>query len=209
MRHTTRRAGGFTLIEAMVALVVTTIASTGAIAALLSAQHEVREGRLRQSGAALVEAKTQALVLTDKAHLADGFGGLPAAVTYSQATAPDQLAVGASPWVPDPSAAVAGALGTGAYFKLAADGKLVPASDVAAGTTCDQVPAGIFCREVLLTKNLPAAAGNLKFNGQAIGDGDNSASLTTSAQPYTLWTRVSRGGDPASRAVVDRRLVLR
>lgn len=204
-----RPAAGFTLIESMLALVVVSTASVGAIAALLHAGKELRHGQQRQGVMLLVEAKAQVLRLADKSHLDTGTAGLPAAVAYTSATPPDQLPVGSAPWVPDPRPPQAGDLASGAYFRIDGLGNItaVDAATAPAGTACNQVPAGTWCREVLVTRNLPAGTGGIATGGTPIGNGDNGQVLPPGAQPYTVWTRISHAGDPGS-TVVARELVI-
>lgn len=180
------RARGFTLLETMIALVVLAITSLGTLSAMVAASRNLKEGQIRQSKAALVEARTQLLMMADKSQLGTSasnalFGTLG---TFTPGTPPDKLPIGASPWQLDP---------TGAFFTADASGVVNPTTSAATSCAPSGLAPGILCREVALTAGLP--------------DGSSPHSGTA----YTLWTRVIRSddGSPLSFAVVDRMVVLR
>ncbi|MFP2931126.1 type II secretion system protein, partial [Pyxidicoccus sp. 3LG] len=92
----------------------------------------------------------------------------------------------APPWPGDP--------GSGAYFMLSATGEVTPPDyAIPPGTPCDstQLRAGTYCREVLVTRGLPA---DVPANVGAL--------LPAGARPVTVWTRVMRVGAGAEDAVL-------
>lgn len=188
MRRT--RASGFTLLEVMIALVILALALTGSIAGLVHASTELREGELLQSKKALLDASMQRLLLADKA------SAVVARAVARPATTPTSLGLGAAPWAVDASAPVAGDLGTGAYFQVLPTGEVSHMPGVPAGTACGaaELPAGTYCREVLVTEGAPHAL--------------SAGQLPAGARAYTVWLRLSRKGEPASRAVALTEVVI-
>ncbi|MFT3841397.1 MAG: prepilin-type N-terminal cleavage/methylation domain-containing protein [Myxococcaceae bacterium] len=136
MKTTQRRAGGFTLIEAMIAMVVLLVALVGALAGLISASQEFRAGQIRQGEMQLIEAKSQRMMLMDHT---TGPAGWPSTLQWTSApqtsTWPggaggiETMMPGTGAWVVDPDPPVcpgcsaAGGtdgvldLSVGAYFK--------------------------------------------------------------------------------------------
>ncbi|MBS2026263.1 MAG: hypothetical protein JST54_00040 [Deltaproteobacteria bacterium] len=171
----------------MIAMVILAVGGLAALSGLMAASHDLHDGQLRQFKAALAEQRTQLLMMTDKTTLTTTptIFGTPQGFP---AGGPASKALGASPWQLDPQ---------GAFFSVSEDGIIVPASGNGA-TNCgsSSLPNGTFCREIALITTLP--------------DGSTPPSGT----PYTLWTRVIRGGDPSPPsnpslyAVVERMVVV-
>ncbi|QSQ19857.1 prepilin-type N-terminal cleavage/methylation domain-containing protein [Pyxidicoccus parkwayensis] len=185
--HASRRgARGSSILEVLIAMAVLAMAATGAVAGMLSASRNVRDGQLYQGKRLLAEARTQRLWLADKAALVRN------AVAYP-AMKPEKIPVGTAPWTVDNTPAVVGDPGSGAYFELDATGTLKPATGIAPGTACNDtaVPNGTYCREVLVTQGLKG--GVLPAPGSVLPPG---------ASAVTVWTRVWRKGEDASSAVV-------
>lgn len=209
MRRATssRLRRGFTIIEGMIALAVLAVAAAGALLALVNANQMIREGQLRQLKMVLVEASAQR-----------GMFSLANTDTTADAgpvvtTTPDNAAIGASPWKIDDSPALDLDLGTGAFFKLFPDGTITPMTcdgpdgggvagclSTATYNSCGAaLPNGIYCREIAVGPNLPPGA-NSVVSGELLDAG---------AGFHTRWIRVSRKGEPRSRAVVYREVVVR
>lgn len=181
-----RGARGSSILEVLIAMVVLAMAAAGAVAGMLSASRNVRDGQLYQGKRLLAEARTQRLWLADKSAL------IRDAVPYP-ASKPEDIPVGTTPWKVDTTAAVAGDPGSGAYFELDSTGTLKPATGIAAGTACNAtaVPRGTYCREVLVTRGLKGG----------VMPASNSA-LPPGSSAITVWTRVWRKGEDPSSAVV-------
>lgn len=207
MRTTTthRRAGGFTLIEAMIAMVVLLVALVGALAGLISASQEFRAGQIRQGEMQLVEAKSQRMMLMDHT---TGPAGWPSSLQWTSApqtstwagtAGPETMMPGTGAWVVDPDPPVcpgcsaAGGtdgvldLSVGAYFKIIPDGTIVPDLTVTPGVPCNSssIPPTTFCREMVVGNGFEPSFGNYatQFNG-----------LPTTHTVYTIWVRVTRNG---------------
>ncbi|MCP3102024.1 prepilin-type N-terminal cleavage/methylation domain-containing protein [Myxococcus sp. K15C18031901] len=175
---------GATLVEVLVSMVILALAAAGAVAGMVFASRDVHDGQLLQVKRLLLEASTQRLWLAGKAPL------LAEAVVRPN-TFPTDLAPGTAPWRVDPSPAVGGDIGSGAYFKLSASGQVEPLTGISAGTACNAptLPEGTYCREVLVTVGLPRDVPTAA-----------SALLPAGARPMTVWMRVVRKGDNAARA---------
>lgn len=186
-----RTPRGFTILESMVAIGILAVGVLGALNGLIFSSTLVRDGQLRQWKMVLLDAKTQRLWLANKASLFSSAVALPT-------TNPRSIAIGTPPWTVDSSASVASDLGTGAYFSVTATGQITPVTTVTAGTPCgaSSIPTGTYCREVLVTTGLPTALG------------PNAAILPSEAQAVTVWTRLSRKGEPASLAVVHQEVLV-
>ncbi len=182
MRSLTRgRPAGFTLLETTIALAVLGVAMLGALAAVNNSNAELRAGQFYFAKATLADQAIQRARLTLKSSITPW---------ADSSSLPDQVAIGTDPpWHLDPSGAYFVADGTGTY--RAAD----PA-EVAAGTLCNAVPAGILCREIAWTTGVP-------YNAFPTNSG-----LDASMHPITLWVRVSRMGEPSNLAVLQREVFL-
>jgi hypothetical protein len=199
-------------MEVMIALAVVAVGSVGALAALLHAGENLREGQLRQSKMLLIDAKAQRLTLLNKTSLQSGGAGMVPVPQPEPLPGLKEAAAGAGSWIVDPSApsVIAGTtdgvadLGTGAYFLLEGSGRIRYAT-VDAGTACEDVPANYYCREILVTQGLPVAVGAVKAGGTDLGD--NAAIIAGTSRSYTVWTRVSKGGD-LRHAVVGWKVVI-
>jgi type II secretory pathway pseudopilin PulG len=180
-------ARGSTILEVVIAMAVMALAGAGAVMGMLTASRHVHDGQLYQVKRLMVEASTQRLWLSNKS-------ALLARAVDRPATFPPDILPGTLPWKVDDSPVVANDPGSGAYFELSASGEVTrPTTPIPAGTACtsDQVPVGMYCREVLVTKGLPRAVPTAA-----------SALLPAGAQPITVWTRVWRKGDEPSTAIV-------
>lgn len=213
MTTDTVRQQGFTLLETMIALVVLAVAALGALAGMMTASKELSASQARQYKTSLAEAHAQAyLFLANKQPL------LASAVTVTPPSPePDQIAVGPEatppspslPWQLDPTTPqeVAPAttpptfvdpMSAGAFFKVDALGHIVPIdtnvdSNVSAWTAsrnCLSAPVGTFCREIAVTT------------------GVEDTTVAPSGTAYTLWTRVTRVGDPPGSEVVHREVIV-
>jgi len=202
------RRGGFTLIEAMMALAILAIALLGTLSGLIEATRIAREGQFRQFKTALIDAKVQRLLLADKSALPNMVGGLQ---TVAPLFLAPSVAIGSAPWLidpspPDPSSIpptgpIPGDLGTGAVFWVWADGEIRPIAGSFLSCADPAIPAGAYCREVLLHNRL-ALPGSAQ-NSQVQGNLD-----AVNARSSTLWIRVSRKGESPSLAVVERKALV-
>lgn len=193
---------GFTLIEAMVSMAVLAIGLLGTFMGLVHAATVAREGQLRQFKSALVDAKIQQLLLIDKSQLPNLVGGVQ---TVATAVLAHRLGIGAAPWGIDPSAGdfsvnMPGDLGSGSVFRVLPDGQIRPIAGTFTSCTDVNIPAGAYCREVLLQGSLP-----LPITGNAPVQNSLNA---TGARSFTLWVRVSRMGEAAPEAAVTERKVI-
>lgn len=193
MHSRRRHQSGMSLIEVLIAMGILAAAAGGALAGLVSASQDLREGHVRNIKTMLLDAKLQRLKLSDKARLA--MEALPWDAT---APRPDQLPLGAPPWSADvdpPPSTDPFDVSTGAYFQLAANGEITRVA--LTGFPCGMVPVGVYCREVALVRGLPVTP-----TGAARGI------LPAASQPYTYWVRISRGGEPLSKAIVHREVII-
>lgn len=201
-RSVQSKIGGFTLIEAMVAMTILAVGLLGNFMALVQASNLSREGQIRQYKTMLVDTKMQRLLLADKSRLPSMVGGLQ---TISATLYPPSVAVGAAPWVIDPSAPDTsvpgpGDLGIGAVFSLSPNGDVHPLTGTFTSCADPNIPAGAYCREVLLQSKLPlatAANSTIQANLDAAG-----------AQSSTLWVRISKKGDNLGFAVFERKVLV-
>jgi prepilin-type N-terminal cleavage/methylation domain-containing protein len=207
-----RAAGGrgFTLIEAMIAIVVLLIGLAGALAALISAREQVRQGALRQAEMRLVNSKVQRLLIANRAVA----GILPAAAAV--ASPPEQVGFGTAPWVVDASAPLGNDLGTEAFFTIDGEGTLTNVTCVAAGTPAGCIdattkncastglPLGVYCRELRGGNDLPP-----QVAAPAQSNSSLKANLgASSAIASTLWIRVTRVGGRLQDAVTYREVLV-
>ncbi len=208
MRRLRRARSGFSLLEVMFAMAVLMVSLVGALAGLIASAQQFHDGQIRQSKMVLLEAKSQRLILADHSTSSIPFAGgtSTASGTWpvpisSPSTVPESQPIGAAPWFLDPTPAVCPTctldggtdLGTGAFFNVDPQGNITPVT-VTGASNCSQAPSGVFCREVLIATGLEAS-------------GTNSA-LPPSSVPYTVWIRVSKGGEPPNKAVVQRDVVV-
>jgi prepilin-type N-terminal cleavage/methylation domain-containing protein len=230
MRPTRRGERGFTLVETMIAAVILAIGLVGVTAALLAAWQNSREGQLSQYKMALIDANVERALLQNKLALF-GTAGTSAYSPLFQAAlpaanpTPDQKAIGAAPWVIDPSTpdvndvcptisnCVTSQLGTGAIFAVLPDGAIqqctattpckgytatpAPANCAAAG-----IPVGLYCREVAVTSGVANTQPYVTVSGANYPQ--TQAGVPLGAIAYTLWVRVSRVGTTAALATLDR-----
>jgi prepilin-type N-terminal cleavage/methylation domain-containing protein len=188
-----RSQRGFSLIEVMVALAVLGIAMIGSIAGLLTASAAITDGQMAQYKSSLAEVHALSMTLMDRTAIQQKNQGQ----TYSGPD-PSTLAPGTSPWALD-------ATGDGAFFRIPESGVVTPVTLSALNCGDTSIPVGVYCREVMLTNKLPngavptATAGwtNVLSHGTQI-----------TVQPYTVWTRIIRSGDPMNKAVVLREVIL-
>ena len=185
----TRR--GSSLIEVIVALAVLALAASGALTGLLAANNDLRQGQLRQYKMALVDATMQRMLLSNKTQLRAAAVPLPA-------PPPVQLAIGANPWQPDTTAAIADDVSTGAYFRVLPNGEITHVTGIPPGTPCNSalLPEGSYCREVLLTTGMPVDLGT------------HAGIMPAAALPVTYWVRVARRGELPAIAVVQRMVMV-
>ncbi len=201
-RSVCAKAGGFTMIEAMVAMTILAVGLLGNFMALVQASSLSREGQLRQYKTMLVDTKMQRLLLADKSRLPTMVGGLQ---TISDTLYPPSVAIGGAPWVidpstPDPSVPGPGDLGKGSVFSLSPNGDVHPLTGTFTSCADPAIPTGAYCREVLLHNRLPlatAANATVQANLDAAG-----------AQSSTLWIRISRKGDSLGFAVFERKVLV-
>jgi prepilin-type N-terminal cleavage/methylation domain-containing protein len=199
-----RQQGGFTLLEAMIAMVVLLVALVGALAGLISSSQEFRAGQIRQAEMALIEAKSQRMMLMD--HSA-GPVSWPSALQWTNAplsnswayqAGPEFQAPGTNMWVvdPDPAQCPVGCtvvgpldLSVGAYFIITPDGRITPDNTVTAGTPCNDssIPVTTFCRELVVGQGIETSSGNLA-----------AQALPLNHTGYTVWFRVVRNGQQAT-----------
>jgi len=200
---------GFTLIEAMIAMAFLAVGLLGTFMGLVYAANMAREGQLRQYKMELIDAKLNRLMLTDKVALANMVGGLQ---TIPVTLMPPSVAIGAAPWVMDPSAPdlrtytdgtqiLPGDLSVGAVFDVKPDGEIRRNPGTFASCVDPAIPVGSYCREVLLHNRmpLPTSAPNTSIQGNLDGLGSKS---------FTLWIRVSRKGEDPDLAVVERKVLV-
>jgi len=183
-----RREVGLSLIEVLISMALLAVAISGALAGLVAAGHELADAHLRQNKTMLLDVKLHRMRLWDKSLLA-------AQALPRPTTRPDQLPLGSPPWSVDTSQALGNDWSTGAYFKLSGAGQIERATSVPAGTPCNLVPRGIYCREVTILRGLPV-------------DPAVPGLIPQNAQAYTYWVRLSRGGDPLEIALVQREVIL-
>jgi prepilin-type N-terminal cleavage/methylation domain-containing protein len=181
---TPHSARGFSIIETMVAMVVLAISLLGTLGALNRGATESRLGQTRQMKMMLADAALQRIKLQDKNTF---FAGLPAQPTVNLSS----LAVGASPWVQDPTSNGDPLdFSVGAYFNIQPDGTLVKLN-IAGNPPCTDalVVVGTICREVYTHLGAPYNATNATLG----------AALPTGARIATAWVRVSRKTSATSR----------
>jgi len=217
MWQSRQRRAGFSLLEVMMALVVLLVALVGAVAGLIAGAQSFHDGQIRQSRMVLAEAKMQWLEMS----LRSGAGGSPPPIdsvafvggstgpmgswlAAGTTGNPENNAIGTSPWFPDPTPSTcpsgctnigATNLSTGAYFNITADGTITHNTTVAANTTCDAVPAGVYCREIYIAKGMETTT----------WPSDTGAAITT--QPYTIWVRIAKAGESTTQMVTQRDVV--
>jgi prepilin-type N-terminal cleavage/methylation domain-containing protein len=193
MRHPASTERGFTLLESMTALTVLAIGLLGVIAGLLSTATDLRNGQLRQYRNVLIDAKTQALMLTNKGTLPGTLWGQVPQPYPGGATMPN-IGIGNGPWITDPSPVIPNDLSTGAYFKVLPDGEITQVTTLG-NPACGSagVPNGTYCREIAIMQGVPPSIAGTTY----------TIPIPTGTLPYTLWTRVSRGGSPANEAIVQ------
>jgi len=197
------KAGGFTMIEAMIAMTLLAIGLLGTFVGLVQASNVAREGQLRQYKTMLVDTKMQRLLLADKSKLPNMVGGLQ---TISGTLYPPTAAIGSAPWVIDPSPADTsfpgpGDLGRGAVFSLLPDGEVQPIAGSFSSCVDPTIPNGVYCREVLLHNRLPLPASAPNSQVQANLD-------AVGARSSTLWVRISKKGDSLGFAVFERKVLV-
>jgi prepilin-type N-terminal cleavage/methylation domain-containing protein len=206
-RHPEQR--GFTLIEAMIAMSILAIALLGTFIGLVEAARVAREGQLRQYRTELIDAKIQRLLLADKTLLPGMVGGLQ---TVQNNVVPANLAIGGAPWIIDPSAPdptaipstgpMPGDLGVGAVFRVLPDGEIRPIAGTFSSCADPTIPAGAYCRELLLQNKLVLPGSALNTQMQAQIDAVN-------ARTTTLWIRISKKGEISTFfAVVERKVLV-
>jgi type II secretory pathway pseudopilin PulG len=190
-----RPVGGFTLIEVMAAMVVLMIGLVGGLLGLISSSQDMRNGQLRQYAQAIAEAKSEALISTNKLWMVTT---PPAPFTLpftATSAAVATAALGAAPWVLDPTLPPAipipNDLTAGAFFTVLPDGEItaVPAATSAGWASCAAagIPVGTYCREIAITQGVLGG-------GTVVAPGGTA---------YVVWTRVSRNGELLSRAAIQ------
>jgi hypothetical protein len=187
------RAGGFTMIDAMIAMTLLAIGLLGTFVGLIQASNVTREGQLRQY-------KT---MLVDKSVLPTMLGGLQ---TILPTVYPPALPIGSAPWIIDPSAADTslpgpGDLGRGAVFTLLADGEVQPIAGTFLSCADPTIPNGAYCREVLLHNQLP-------LPGSATNSQVQANLNAAGARSSTLWVRISRRGDSLDYSAFERKVLV-
>ena len=178
-RRSMTRSRGFTLIEVLIAMAILAIGMLGVFAAYNATAQTLRDGQLSQYRMVLLDASLERLALQNKTALFQT--PLFAAAAALPVPTPDQIAVGAAPWVIDPSlpdqsdscgsangsGCVNTYIGTGALFEVLSNGDIIPCfapgvpSQCLSGTyapaalpaSCADatIPGGIYCREVAVT----------------------------------------------------------
>lgn len=194
MRTPTRSVRGFSILEAMISMVVLAIGLVGALAALQRGATEARLGQNRQMKMMLADAALQRIRFMDKAALVFA---APAQPTVNVLNLP----LGAAPWVRDPTTTTDPLdFSQGAYFKILPDGTLT-AVPVAGNPPCTDalVPVDTICREVIIHKDGPYSATNVAIPAGALPGGVRIA---------TVWVRVSRKTSATSRLDTEVDVVL-
>ncbi len=200
---------GFTLIEAMIAMSFLAVGLLGTFMGLVHAANMAREGQLRQYKMELIDAKLNRLMLADKVAMQNMVGGLQ---TIPDAMTPPTVPIGTNPWMIDPSAPdlttygdgsqkLPGDLGVGAVFRVMPNGEIKPLAGPFPTCADNSIPVGAYCREVLLHNRLPLPSSvpntQIQNNMDLVG-----------ARSFTLWIRISRKGEDADLAVVERRVLV-
>lgn len=203
MRSLQRRiqAGGFTLLEVMIALAILLVASTGALMGVMAATRDMRSGQLHMYQSVLLEASMQRVRLMDKFSLLD----TATAYTWS-GTGPPGIALNTAPWQMDPNpvpssetGGTARDLSAGALFRALPTGEIRrwPASGTPPSTCTDSsIPAGTYCREIAVVQG-----GSVSSVGAIAGSG------TQVSKVATVWVRVVQVGEPIRNAVITREVV--
>jgi prepilin-type N-terminal cleavage/methylation domain-containing protein len=194
LRSRTKNAPGFTLLETMIALAIVAVALVGTLAGFITVDTALRDSQLRQVKMALLDAKSQRMMLENKADLVN----MPALWTAD----PTQSIVNANNTpiarpVPDPDAD----LSIGAFFSMLPNGEFQQLN-LPAGTGCGDpiVPPGTYCREVQVTAGMP--------NGLSLPPNPAWIALNGSVTPQTYWARIYRRGEnPALFAVVYKQVM--
>lgn len=187
---------GFSILEALFAMVILTIGLTAALAALNRGAVESRLGQNRQAKTMLADASLQRLKMVPKNTY---FSALPVQPT-SDIT---NVAVGAAPWVPDPTTSGdPNDLSLGAYFTVTPDGTIARAVGVPANTPCSAaaVTPGMICREVFTHTGGP-------FGGTNIAGALDAGFFGIA----TTWVRITRKPGPnfpAEQDIVLREVVI-
>lgn len=194
MRTPTQSVRGFTIVETMISMVVLGIGLIGALGALQRGATEARLGQNRQMKMMLADAALQRIRFMDKQTLYNAAAPQPSVDILA-------LAVGASPWVQDPTSTTDPLdFSQGAYFNILPDGTIT-AVPVTGNPPCTDasVPVGTICREVLIHKGAPFHATNLTIPAGAIPSASSVA---------TAWVRVSRKTSATDRLDAEIDVVL-
>jgi prepilin-type N-terminal cleavage/methylation domain-containing protein len=212
----TRALRGFTLIETMIALAILGIALIGSLAALIAASQQLRDGQIRQYRSELVDAAVQRFEVANKyvgsAGIFTGtspFNGAALLTTACPTPCP-QMAIGL--WNADPTQGLPPPppplvdLSIGAYFIVRSDGEIqqltattVPAIVGTPPCNDPSLPAGVYCREVLITRATNTGA-IVSSGANWTGPWPPLATINTQSI-YTVWVRVSQQGDDLTKAV--------
>jgi prepilin-type N-terminal cleavage/methylation domain-containing protein len=218
MTKRTSTASGFTLIETMIALAILGIALIGSLTALIAAGQQLKDGQVRQYRSELVDAAVQRFEVANKYVGANGVftGASPfataTALTVACPGACNQLAIGTWGLGYDPTQTLAPPppplidLSIGAYFIVREDGEIQPLNattvPAVAGTpVCNDpsLPAGSYCREVMITST--TTAGAIVSSGATWTNAWPPPATITTQSIYTVWVRVSQKGDTLDKAV--------
>jgi prepilin-type N-terminal cleavage/methylation domain-containing protein len=204
-----KHSAGFTLIEVMISLVVLALAIVGSLSAVIAAGKELRDGQTRQIRGLLGDASAKRWMLAST---------LPTSTLVTRAalnpigtacgTACSVHAIGAAPWVVDPTVVIPGDLSTGAYFKVFGNGEVTQITAtttpaVPLNTPCGDplIPKNVYCREVAFTVGGPpivSATGSFPTWPPAL---PGSWTTPVGSNLYTVWIRLSKKGDTINDAI--------